>query len=79
MDNTNQNAELKLAYEIIAKLHQIALGEADVPNNVDVLEYADYIINNFYNDIDEIDRNPAITELDTFIKALASRNGTTLY
>ena len=52
-NNTNQNAELKLAYETIAKLHQIALNEFDT-KNIDKLEYIDYEINNFYNEIDRL-------------------------
>ena len=52
MNNNNTNAELKLAYETIAKLHQIALNEFDT-NNIDKLEYIDFEINNFYNEIDK--------------------------
>ena len=52
--NNNNNAELKLAYATIAKLHQIALGEAETPNDVDPNEYVDYVCNAFYNDIDSL-------------------------
>jgi hypothetical protein len=54
MIKPNKTAELKLAYETIATLHQLALSEYDIPNNIDTLEYADYICNKFYNEVDAI-------------------------